>query len=256
MENERSRLQNQLRDAEKDQMQGDNQLQSLTKEIQALQSMNTRLQAEEKDLMARLSNEGDERERVQQELHKEKKKLAELESNLDMTRQELGRMRSHGAGEEERWHAREQELLLRLEDSRNKEKKLEDQKHNLEICLTDATQQIQELKARLGGSEGRVRALDTQLVQLDSSKRDVEQKLASVVSTLRRIAGIQLDGSVNLPYRLLSPSRRWSPARSQEPPEGRAVIDVDPEIVRKGVRNLMQQVAQIERERVLYLELL
>lgn len=27
------------------------------------------------------------------------------------------------------------------------------------------------------------------------------------------------------------------------------VIDVDPEVVRKGVRNLMQQVAQIERER-------
>ena len=28
------------------------------------------------------------------------------------------------------------------------------------------------------------------------------------------------------------------------------IIDVDPEIVRKGVRNLMMQVAQIERERV------
>jgi hypothetical protein len=27
-------------------------------------------------------------------------------------------------------------------------------------------------------------------------------------------------------------------------------VDVDPEVVRKGVRNLMQQVAQIERERV------
>lgn len=31
---------------------------------------------------------------------------------------------------------------------------------------------------------------------------------------------------------------------------GDAHIDVDPEVVRKGVRNLMQQVAQIERERV------
>lgn len=38
---------------------------------------------------------------------------------------------------------------------------------------------------------------------------------------------------------------------AQEPPDGRgSVIDIDPEIVRKGVRNLMQQVAQIERERV------
>lgn len=32
--------------------------------------------------------------------------------------------------------------------------------------------------------------------------------------------------------------------------KGDAVIDVDPEIVRKGVRSLMHQVAQIERERV------
>lgn len=71
-----------------------------------------------------------------------------MESSLNVTRQELGRLRTHGAEEEERWHAREQELLLRLEDSRSKEKKLEDQKHNLEICLTDASQQIQELKVK------------------------------------------------------------------------------------------------------------
>lgn len=72
--------------------------------------------------------------------------MAELEGSLGVTRQDLGRLRSHGAEEEERWHGREQELVVRIEDSRNKEKKLEDQKHNLEVCLTDATQQIQELK--------------------------------------------------------------------------------------------------------------
>jgi len=55
-------------------------------------------------------------------------------------------MRSHAEEEEERWRAREQQLLVRLEDSRNRERKLEDQKHNLEVCLADATQQIQELK--------------------------------------------------------------------------------------------------------------
>ena len=55
-------------------------------------------------------------------------------------------MRSHAEEEEERWRAREQELLMRLEDSRSRERKLEDQKHNLEVCLADATQQIQELK--------------------------------------------------------------------------------------------------------------
>lgn len=72
--------------------------------------------------------------------------MAELERNLDQTRQELGRSRAHGAHHEEEFHAREQDLLAHLEDSRIREKKLEDQKHNLEVCLVDATQQIQELK--------------------------------------------------------------------------------------------------------------
>lgn len=111
-----------------------------------------------------------------------------------------------------------------------------------------------------------MRALDGELTHLEGSKRDLEQKLSSVISTLRRIAGIQLDGTVNMPYRLLSPSRRWSPARCKLiqdlfritvfilflllAQEVDGIVDVDPEIVRKGVRNLMQQVAQIERERV------
>jgi hypothetical protein len=63
-------------------------------------------------------------------------------------------MRSHGEEEEERWRGREQELLVRLEDSHGRERKLEDQKHNLEVCLADATQQIQGLKDRLGRRKG------------------------------------------------------------------------------------------------------
>lgn len=69
------------------------------------------------------------------------------------------------------------------------------------------------MQARLGGAEGRIRGLDSQLMQLEAAKKDVEQKLSSVGSILRRIAGIQMDGSVSLPFKLTSPSRRWSPVR-------------------------------------------
>lgn len=184
--------------------------------------------------------------------------LAELETSLCNTRQEMGRLRCHLNQEEHRWHDREQELLARLEDSRGREKRLEDQKHNLEVCLADATQQIQELKARLGGAEGRVRALDEQLMNTEALKKESENKLSSIAHTLRRIAGIQFDGSVNLPYRLMSPSRRYSPVRSgcghdydnrSMSGGGDGPVDVDPELVRKGIRTLMHQVAQIEREK-------
>ncbi|CAH1181054.1 unnamed protein product [Phyllotreta striolata] len=248
LENERNRLQNQIRTLEAEQLQTEHKAQNLQEELQRSQAAGAQQQIEEKELQARLLNEVEERERAHQEVHQLRKQISELERNLEQTRLELNKTRSHYSHLEEQWHAREQDLLVHLEDSKSKEKRLEDQKHNLEVCLVDATQQIQELKAKLGGTEGRVRALENQLVQLDSTKRDVEQKLSSVIATLRRIAGIQLDGTVTMPYRLLSPSRRWSPARNYE--DGRdGAVDIDPEIVRKGVRNLMQQVAQIERER-------
>ena len=74
------------------------------------------------------------------------KQIADLDNNLELTRQELGRMRSRIDEETERWRAREQELVLRIDEGRCRERKLEDQKHNLEVCLADATQQLQELK--------------------------------------------------------------------------------------------------------------
>ncbi|XP_024946085.1 rootletin isoform X3 [Cephus cinctus] len=249
---ERTRLQTQLREMERDAMQLQQQLRHSQDELQKSRSASSQAQNEERELQARLANETEERERLQLQLHQLKKQVVDLDNSLEVTRQELGRLRSRGDEEDERWRAREQELLVRLEDSRCRERKLEDQKHNLEVCLADASQQLQELKARLGGSEGRVRALDAQLSQMETAKKEVEQKLSSVASTLRRIAGIQLDGSVNMPFKLMSPSRRWSPARvHQDHGDGGrdVVLDVDPEAIRKGVRSLMQQVAQIERER-------
>lgn len=68
----------------------------------------------------------------------------------------------------------------------------------------------------MGGAEGRLKSLEAQLMQTEVSKREIEQKLASVISTLRRIAGVQIDGSVSMPYRIMSPSRRWSPARGNK----------------------------------------
>ena len=124
-------------------------------------------------MQARLSNEIEEKERMQQEMHAMKKQMADLDANLHATRQELGRARCKSNQEDHRFHGREQELVVRIEDGRNREKRLEDQKHNLEVCLADATQQIQELKARLGGAEGRVRALDDQLIHSEGCKKDV-----------------------------------------------------------------------------------
>lgn len=75
LENERSRLQNVIRDVEKDQLHTEHKLQSIQEELQRTQSASTQQQAEEKELQARLLNETEERERTQQELHQLKKQV-------------------------------------------------------------------------------------------------------------------------------------------------------------------------------------
>ncbi|KAM7361554.1 ciliary rootlet coiled-coil, rootletin isoform 2-T5 [Cochliomyia hominivorax] len=265
LENERTRLATVLKETENNLSKTTQELNSTRNTLQKTQVEFAQKDEGGKDLQNKLTAETEHKERAQQELNQVKKQLADLEANLCATRQELGRARCHSNQEEHRFHNREQELVARIEEARGREKRLEDQKHNLEVCLADATQQIQELKARLGGAEGRIRALDEQLACVELHKRETEHKLSSVVHTLRRIAGIQIDGSVNLSHRLVSPSRRFSPVRSvsgavapschdfetrstSHCPDGPA-LDCDPDLIRKGVRCLMHQVAQIEREK-------
>uniref|UniRef100_A0A8D8VW00 Rootletin n=1 Tax=Cacopsylla melanoneura TaxID=428564 RepID=A0A8D8VW00_9HEMI len=249
LEIERAKLLTQCREVERSLLSSEKHAQTLTEELHNVSAQNAQKSNEEKEMAARLMVVTEERDKAGQDLHVIRKQIVDIEANYDLAQQEIQRLRQRGDEEEERWRAREQDLMVTLEGLRNKQRNLEDQKHNLEVCLADATQQIKELKARLGGAEERVRASSAHLLQLEASKKDVEHKLSSIGSTLRRIAGIQLDGRVGggAGGKMTSPARRYSPVRG--PDGGDGMVDVDPEAVRKGVRNLMQQVAQIERER-------
>lgn len=77
LENERNRLQNQIRDLEKEQLQTEHKVQSIQEELQRSHSANAQQQAEEKDLQARLLNEVEERERSHQEVHQLRKQVCE-----------------------------------------------------------------------------------------------------------------------------------------------------------------------------------
>lgn len=75
IENEKNRLQNQIRDLEKEQLQSEHKAQSIYEELQRSQAAGTQQQAEEKELQARLLNEVEERERAHQEVHQLKKQV-------------------------------------------------------------------------------------------------------------------------------------------------------------------------------------
>ena len=79
---ERTRLQAQVRDLERHQLQMSHQLQSTQEELQRSQATNTQIQTEEKELQTRLATEIEERERAQQELHQLKKQASYLVSQV------------------------------------------------------------------------------------------------------------------------------------------------------------------------------
>lgn len=73
LDGERTRLQGQIRDLERQQLQMSHQLQNTQEELQRSHATSTQMQNEEKELQARLASESEERERTQQELHQLKK---------------------------------------------------------------------------------------------------------------------------------------------------------------------------------------
>ncbi|CAH2040824.1 unnamed protein product, partial [Iphiclides podalirius] len=211
-------------------------------------------QHDAKELQSRLQNESEERERSAAEACALKRRGAELEALLAAARTDLNAARQRCADLEDACRARDQELMMRLEDCRSKERRLEELKHNLEVCLADATQQIQELKTRLSACESRSRSVEASLAQSEAGRREAEARLSSVAHTLRRVCGVQPDGSVAAARRrLASPARRYSPHRGRDHSEDRnEIIDVDPELIKKGVRNFMHEVCQMEREKEEY----
>ena len=178
--------------------------------------------------------------------------------------------------------------MLALEDSRRGEKKTADQAHNLEISLENTNAEMADLKLRLSGAEGRVNALEAQLARIEGAKRDVEFKLSSIHSSLRRTIGFRQDmpraRSPSPRHRSISPRRSrpnsptkgfentfttttdgrgspiprtGSPDRSRSPYRAMspsrmevAIADIDPEAVRCALRDFVQQLAGSERERV------
>ena len=214
--------------------------------------------------------------------------MVETEASREALRKELANLQRKMAEFEDEARLKEKDYQLALEDSHRMEKKLDDQRRNLEISLENANAELADLKLKLSASEGRVNALEGQLARTEGAKKDIEFKLSSIVSSLRRTIGLRerMPRSAS-PLRARSPSprrsrpnsptkgfentyatttegrgspipRTGSPDRSRSPmrslsPSREVQIqasEVDPELVRASLRDFVQQLAGAERERV------
>jgi len=129
-----------------------------------------------------------------------------VESDLDTVQKEMSSLQRHLADTEDEHRLKELNLCAELEDARQTEYQLNDERRRLEGLLDEAGTKLMESKLRLSVSEGCVSALESQLSQVNLCRVETETKLAAVMSTLRRFVGVN-DGEAVTRSKSLSPRR-------------------------------------------------
>lgn len=108
---------------------------------------------------------------------------------------------------EDELQVKEKGYLMALDESRHNEKKLDEHCRQREALLENANAELHDLRLKLSAADGRVSAFEAQLVRVEGAKQDIEFKLGSIVSSLRRSIGFS-QGAVRSasPFRTRSPS--------------------------------------------------
>jgi len=134
-----------------------------------------------------------------------------VEAGREAVRKELENVQRKMASVEDECQKKNRENLTALEQQVRVEQQAAEQRRHLETALEAARAQLADMRVELEAAHGRVEALETQLTKTEALRRDVELKLSSVVSTLRRTVGIFHGDSVVDKTR----SRSASPRKGQ-----------------------------------------
>lgn len=106
--------------------------------------------------------------------------------------------------------SREREFKQAMEHAACEHRRITEGRNQLQSGLEAANNDLADMRAALSGSDDRVSTLEFQLSQNEEIRRDLERKLASIHSSLRRLIGY------HQPYRQVTVSacRRRSSSRS------------------------------------------
>jgi len=117
-------------------------------------------------------------------------KLVDVEGDHDSAQKEMSVLRRRLAEMEDDHMMKERNFLSTLEQAEQTECQLSEDRRRLVQSLDEAGTELIEMRLRLSAAEGHVTALESQLSQVDGRRLDMETKLASVVSSLRRFVGV------------------------------------------------------------------
>ena len=194
LQKESSELRASLREGEKARLEARRELQQLHNQVKMLDGECLKSKKEVADLKDQLAKDEHLIDECRRDNYNLKQKLVESDGQREAAKREIQHLTRRIGEAEEDTRVREKDLSTALEESRRGEIKAQDKVKNLENILDNATQDNSDLKLKLSGAEGRITGLEAQLARMESAKNDVEFKLTSLHSTLRRTLGIRPPG--------------------------------------------------------------
>uniref|UniRef100_A0A8C7KRB4 Rootletin-like n=1 Tax=Oncorhynchus kisutch TaxID=8019 RepID=A0A8C7KRB4_ONCKI len=233
-----------LREVERSRLEARRELQELRRQVKVLDGEKEQKGREVAELQTRLSLEEQREEERGREIFSLKQKLAEADTLSILQR----RLTESESG----WRGCERELTAQLQDARGCEKKLQDEARNLSL-------------------RGRLAATEVELARAEAGRRELEFRLGSLQSALTRTLGIGAGGrrsasggrgrsprgsppaasySSSTPDNTLGCSRPISPEQG-DTPLPMPLPELDPETLRCGLRDFLQELREAQRDRVL-----
>lgn len=258
LDRETQELRQMLREMEKSRLDLRKETQVLSRQLKTVEEDLKTKSLDVSELKARVERDAEREDEAQREIFALRQTLLETESMCENLRKELTNVLRRLAESDDVHQLKERDLQIALEESHRNEKRQEERRHHFEVLLATANSELEDLKTRLSATDGKVTILDAQLVKMEGAKKEVEHKLSSVYSSLRRYVGLNPEDSA-------SPRKKQLRFKGLDlgelpgvqkglfvPPflrQARSAAEVDPESVRSALQDMMQQMVNLERER-------
>ncbi|XP_047738338.1 rootletin [Hyalella azteca] len=201
-------------------------------------------------LRLRIATEDERHKAARHEAARLKSKVAEYEREREGLNAEIALVERRLAELEDHHNAREAHLQTSLDESRDAERRLLEDKKAADNFINQLQQQVADLKVSASRDAGRAEALQQQLGALEAHKEALERRLHATYAAIRTITHAtslpqRKEGGVasELPAALAESLAGLEKDRSER-------TEVDPEAIRLELRTLMNLISTLECERV------
>ncbi|CAL8079433.1 unnamed protein product [Calicophoron daubneyi] len=258
-------LRSSLRDSEKTRLDVRRDLQETRRQLREAHNDRERQAKDILELQARLSKEEEKNEEMRQENFTLKQRIGELEAARSSLKKEFNSAERRIADLQESLASREREFKQAMDHATCEHRRLTDARNQLQNALEAANTEATDLRIALTAAENKITDGESELAQNEAARRDLEFRLASIHSSLRRLIGFR-QGCQQAARRRRSNSRSpirevRSPANSRQASpckdscaeasmEGRRVYaaDLDPEAVRLALHEFVQRYTNLRRD--------